>query len=331
MNINIFFIASIMINSALAFMTAALFVELFLRFFLIKRYRLRSFLRCIPFFSLILDRILNQFNSVYTWLNPLSCDSCIQNLILNLFPSLNHTLISENLTLVNYLHEKFPPIYSHLITITFFSTTIILFLRKIIFTHFLNCNFNCIIQKGVRSNYELNNKKLKIQLENLMVTIILSDQFPTPIATYNNIIVIPTEIIKKIPEDEYEAILAHELEHIRWKDPLFRSINQLVAAFFWWVPTKSWFKKMILEQEMACDQSILNYELKADSLASALIKFSRISKSKNYDACMLVDNDPIIRLKTILGLKANQKSYMKLILAGVGMGSALLGICTLWS
>lgn len=70
----------------------------------------------------------------------------------------------------------------------------------------------------------------------------------------------------------YEAVLAHEIEHIRHKDSLTRLILDFIESIFWWVPTK-WLHKRIEEgQEVGCDLKCKKYGIHPNDLASAICK-----------------------------------------------------------
>jgi len=91
------------------------------------------------------------------------------------------------------------------------------------------------------------------------------------------IIYIPASLAKNLSGKEYEAILAHEMEHIRHKDCFVRFILNCISALFWWVPTK-WLQKRIVEgQEVGCDLKCKSYGVNSIDLASAICKSAKNS------------------------------------------------------
>lgn len=172
------------------------------------------------------------------------------------------------------------------------------------------------------------NAALNLALKNCGVKIYSSETISVPMATCFKAIFIPAKLIKELPQNEFEAMIAHELEHIRWKDPLFRLLLQWISALFWWVPTFKWKKSLELDQEVACDQMIVTYGLERASLASALIKVARMSRETAIEALCYFYNakhPSFIRLELMLGLAAPCSKYFDwlsytVIALGVGIG-----------
>ncbi|MBA3816023.1 MAG: M48 family metalloprotease [Parachlamydiaceae bacterium] len=61
-------------------------------------------------------------------------------------------------------------------------------------------------------------------------------------ATFGNRIVFPEALVNALSQQEFEAIITHEWQHLRWKDPHTKIIGSLIAHFFWWLPTLWWMK-----------------------------------------------------------------------------------------
>lgn len=55
----------------------------------------------------------------------------------------------------------------------------------------------------------------------------------------------------------FEAVVAHELERIRWKDPYIKICSALFASLLWWIPLKGWLNKIEMDQEEASDRGCL--------------------------------------------------------------------------
>src|SRR5438552_651971 len=57
---------------------------------------------------------------------------------------------------------------------------------------------------------------------------------------------------------QLEAVLAHELCHVRRRDNLVASIHMIVEAIFWFHPLVWWIgAKLVEERERACDEEVL--------------------------------------------------------------------------
>lgn len=331
---NPFFLISILISSLIAFVTVEAIVESTLILFKIKQGRVRSILRFFPFISLFLDLILNSFSIGY-WLNPLNCSSCVQKFLLTLFfPELKSYLYSHEISLLTYLGSEI----SH----TIFSAAFVLFSAVISYftLRILLIAFIFVRTLRYRMKFEdictrpIENVLLATSVQENDVKIFASETVTTPMATYFKAIFIPKKIVEKLPQGEFEAIIAHELEHVLWKDPIIRLFSQFISAIFWWVPTHAWQKKLEFEQEIACDQSILKYGIKEEFLASALVKVATIAKEKSHEVLCYLSNEKhpsLRRVQMMLGLASTQSKYCEWVSYSVViLGSAIGLVCVVW-
>jgi uncharacterized protein (TIGR03435 family) len=72
------------------------------------------------------------------------------------------------------------------------------------------------------------------------------------------ILVWPEGISERLDDAHVEAILAHEVGHVRRRDNLFSALHMLVEAIFWFHPLV-WFvgTRLVEEREVACDEEVL--------------------------------------------------------------------------
>lgn len=309
MTSNPLYVLKFLVNSFLAFFIWALVVEIFMRVFRIRKPRVRSTLRLLPFFSLLFDVAFREYSITY-WLNPLNCSSCVQKSFLEtFFPHLQMYLSQNKMSLIHYLgadyhHSAVPLLLTFLVLVSIYFIA-----RQIIQSFSLVSAIKKILSRSTLSTRPIYNIQLSRILNQYRVKIFISNEILIPLASYTKVIIIPQRSLEILTQQEYEAVIAHELEHIKYSDSFVRLFYHFVATLFWWVPTESWMKKMDHEQEMACDQNVLSYGLHEDSIASALLKVSRQIKdykqvSNNQLICCLVDktNPTKARIKAILGL-----------------------------
>ncbi len=331
---NPFFLLSILISALITFVTVVVIVESSLVLLKIKQGRARSILRFIPFLSLFLDLLLNCFNIGY-WLNPLICGSCVQKLLLTLvFPELKDYLYSNEISLLSYLGLEI----SHtLFSIAFvlFCTLTLYFTSRLLFEGF-------ILVRALRSmmnpedicSRSIENILLADAVQKSNVQIFCSEKVVIPMATYSKAIFIPSKIVNEYPQREFEAIVAHELEHVLWRDQTVRLFSQLISEIFWWVPTNSWLKKLEFDQEIACDQSVLKYGFNKEFLASALVKVARTAKEKTYKTVCYLNNEKhpsLRRVQIMLGLASTNSKSCKWVSSAVVVVGSIIGlVCTLW-
>lgn len=302
---------SFVLSTILSFYTTALVVQAVIYCFQMKRYRTRYFLHFIPFVAVILDGVMHEY-SVGNWLNPLSCSSCTQKLFLHVFfPDLQNYLSSNQISLIRYLSFEDP---YQILKIIMSGITIVMISRKLLQIIVANRYVKKIIKQGTLN--QVNTHLKSVQIVN-------SKEILVPMATTRSVIVMPTDI-KNLSQDEYEAIIAHELEHIYWKDPEMKLFLHLFRASLWWIPTKFWIKKMEECQEMGCDQEILNQSILKENLASALIKVASYKKNQTLvNVCFFKEN------RTLKRIRAISSSYTKEKVTFVGIAVISCGILLL--
>ena len=68
----------------------------------------------------------------------------------------------------------------------------------------------------------------------------------------------PEAISKHLHDAQLEAILAHEVWHVRRRDNLFSVLHMLVEAIFWFYPPVWWIgSRLVDERERACDEQVV--------------------------------------------------------------------------
>jgi beta-lactamase regulating signal transducer with metallopeptidase domain len=72
------------------------------------------------------------------------------------------------------------------------------------------------------------------------------------------VLLMPADLAKHLAEPEIEAIVAHELCHVRRGDNLTAAIHMAAEAVFWFHPLVWWIgARLIDERERACDEEVL--------------------------------------------------------------------------
>jgi beta-lactamase regulating signal transducer with metallopeptidase domain len=75
---------------------------------------------------------------------------------------------------------------------------------------------------------------------------------------------------------EVAAVLAHEREHLRHRDPLRMLAVRLLAAFAWYTPAASWLaRRTVLRRELAADRASARGTGRG-VLAGALLKLASL-------------------------------------------------------
>jgi beta-lactamase regulating signal transducer with metallopeptidase domain len=81
---------------------------------------------------------------------------------------------------------------------------------------------------------------------------------PGLIGIWRPVILLPEGIAERLSAKEMEAVIAHELCHLRRRDNLLAALQMLIEALFWFHPLVWWLGGRLVEaREHACDESVL--------------------------------------------------------------------------
>lgn len=87
------------------------------------------------------------------------------------------------------------------------------------------------------------------------------------------VMVWPRGISARLEDAHLEAILAHELRHVRRRDNLAASIHMFVQAIFWFHPLLWWVgARLVEERERACDEEVLELCGEPQVYAESILK-----------------------------------------------------------
>ena len=82
---------------------------------------------------------------------------------------------------------------------------------------------------------------------------------PGVVGVLRPVLLLPAGIEDRLTPPQLEAVLAHELCHVRRRDNLFAAIHMIVEAVFWFHPLVWWIgARLVEERERACDEEVLS-------------------------------------------------------------------------
>ncbi len=83
----------------------------------------------------------------------------------------------------------------------------------------------------------------------------------------------PDRISARLDDAHLEAILAHEICHVRRRDNLTAAIHMFVEAAFWFHPMVWWMgARLVEERERACDEEVLELCAQPEIYAQSILK-----------------------------------------------------------
>lgn len=174
-------------------------------------------------------------------------------------------------------------------------------------------NFTQYVRSGglhaIEINWQLFVKQLSAGLGiKREVKIYLSEKVKTPltIGFFKPFILIPLASLNHLDTDQMEAVILHELAHIKRFDYLFNLFLALIETALFFNPFTiliSWQIKR--ERENCCDDFVLQYNYNAASYAGALLQIATHQSSAYLLALNAADNKQVLlgRIKRMIEKK----------------------------
>ncbi|RYY15988.1 MAG: M56 family metallopeptidase, partial [Chitinophagaceae bacterium] len=95
---------------------------------------------------------------------------------------------------------------------------------------------------------------------------------PVVIGHLKPVVLVPAGLLTTLPTDELEAILLHELAHIRRNDYLINLVQRITEAIFFFNPALLWLSaQMRIEREHCCDDRAISITGNKEQFVRALI------------------------------------------------------------
>jgi uncharacterized protein (TIGR03435 family) len=153
---------------------------------------------------------------------------------------------------------------------------------------------------------------------------------PGVVGLFHSILLLPEGIMERLTPSQLEAVLAHELCHIRRRDNLWASIHMMVEALFWFHPLVWWIgARLVEERERACDEEVLRLGNQASVYADAILHVCKLYLESPL-ACVsgVAGSDIRRRIEVIMSNRGLQglNRAQKFLLAGAGLASVVIPV-----
>jgi uncharacterized protein (TIGR03435 family) len=137
------------------------------------------------------------------------------------------------------------------------------------------------------------------------------------------VLLLPEGIGERLNEAQLDAILAHELCHVRRRDNLTSAIHMAVQAVFWFHPLVWWLGARLLdERERACDEEVLRLGNQPRVYAEGILNVCKLYVESPL-ACVsgVTGANLKRRIEQIMtqGVAGRLSSTRKLLLAGAAL------------
>jgi len=95
---------------------------------------------------------------------------------------------------------------------------------------------------------------------------------PGVVGILRPVMVLPEGIRNRLTSAQLDAIVAHEMCHVRRRDNLTFAIHMVVETLFWFHPLVWWIRaRLVEERELACDESVLQAGNEAEVYAEGIL------------------------------------------------------------
>lgn len=151
---------------------------------------------------------------------------------------------------------------------------------------------------------------------------------PMVIGHLKPLILIPVGFINALTTDEVEAILAHELAHIRRRDYLVNLLQSFMEIVFFFNPAVLWISELIkAERENCCDDIAIACTNSKYGYIQALLSCQEYQPSPGLGMAMAGQKSNLLdRVKRIVNNNNQSLNIMEKTLLTIGLVAA--GICT---
>ena len=287
-----FFILNVFLNSFLAFLTVAFLIEALIFLFRVRQGRLAALLRMIPLVKLPVDLCLYDFSrwSYLHGANPWHCEENTRALsamcgwmsdgiFLPITSAIQLTMPGNmTFTIADLLALSISPWSLKVFVLLFLLLSAGLLIRKLLL-HYRSATALNLLNKSARPmTRAIDNPILSSYIKCSGMQLMTSHSIqgsPFVAGVTAPTVYIPSSLINNLSRVEYEAVLAHELGHVRFKDNGVRLILDSIGAIFWWVPTQWWSNRIEEGLEVGCDRQCKRYGVDPNNLAAALYKSAK--------------------------------------------------------
>jgi uncharacterized protein (TIGR03435 family) len=157
---------------------------------------------------------------------------------------------------------------------------------------------------------------------------------PGVVGLWRPVMLLPASIAERLTPGQLQAVIAHEIWHVRRRDNLYATIHMLAEAVFWFHPLVWWIgARLVEEREQACDEGVLTLGSAPQVYAEAIVNVCKLYVESPM-ACVagVTGADLKRRIEAIMTNRTGQKlnRTRKFVLGAAGTaalaGPLLIGI-----
>ena len=168
-------------------------------------------------------------------------------------------------------------------------------------------------------------KKVKVRISEKI-------QVPMMVGCLKPIILLPLAMLTKLQSSQLEALILHELAHIKRNDYILNIFQSIIETILFFNPFVRWISNYIrTEREHCCDDIVVNSNVKPLHYAKALVVLEENRLPGNLLAMAAAGNQQHLfhRIKRIMEMKTKQLNYTQRLLALTIVATGLVSIAWL--
>ncbi|MEO5945817.1 MAG: M56 family metallopeptidase [Chitinophagaceae bacterium] len=129
---------------------------------------------------------------------------------------------------------------------------------------------------------------------------------PVTIGFLKPVILVPLAAINQLTPQQFEAVLLHELTHIKRFDYIINLLINFIQTILYFNPfVKAFIKITETEREKSCDEMVMQFQYNSHEYASALLELEKVNHSQQLLALSAAGNknDLLHRIENILNVQ----------------------------
>jgi bla regulator protein BlaR1 len=109
------------------------------------------------------------------------------------------------------------------------------------------------------------------------------DLGPGVFGVFRPVVILPRAVLRELSPAQMQAVLAHEMCHVRRHDNLTAAIHKCVEAIFWFHPLVWWIGANLLrEREAACDETVIEEGYEQVVYAESILNVCRLGVAAQF-------------------------------------------------
>lgn len=159
-------------------------------------------------------------------------------------------------------------------------------------------------------------------------------KIPMVIGYFKPVVIIPVEMLTQMPFNQIEAIIAHEIAHIRRNDYILNVLQTIIETLFFFHPAVWYISNQIRkERENCCDDMALTVCRESIVYAKALVSVQELTFRKHYSAVAFSGKKKYLlnRVKRLIMKPKVKSNLIDRIIAAVVILSGVLALSFTYS